>query len=77
MRAETLRTDRNTIKSVATVNELTFIYYKNSNRRNKALTEGVRFSEKLCEFAEALEYLPGLPEFHGPHVGNHCCILDE
>jgi hypothetical protein len=54
-----------------------FIYFKNSNGRNEALTEEVRLSEKLCEFAEPLEYPPGPPEVHDLYVENHYCVLDD
>jgi hypothetical protein len=53
------------------------IDFKNINGKNEALTEGVRLSEKLCEFAEPLEHPSGPREVHRPNVGNQCCILDE
>ena len=76
MRTEKLRTDKNTLKSVSVADELTFYLFQ-KQLTEEMLTEGVKLSEKLGEFAEPVEYPPGPPVVHDPHVGNHCFILGE
>jgi len=76
VRTEKLPTDKNTLKSVAIAYELTFYLFQKTVTE-ETLTQGVKLSEKPCEFAEPMEYPPGPPVVHGPHVGNLCSILDE